>query len=70
MKGYSVFMSSLGAKIVQSSLFGTRNGLLGTGTIAQDQDNQIRTLVAFGQSKNMLVSADKLLSNNQSSIIN
>ena len=70
VKGYSVLMSSIGATIVQNALFGTRNSLLGTGVMAPEQNNQVRTLVALGQAKNMVVNANKLMKTNSTGIIN
>ncbi|MBR1460257.1 hypothetical protein IJ596_01295 [bacterium] len=63
-------MSTVGAQIVQSALFGTRNSLLGTGIMAPEQNNQVRTLVAFGQAKNALTKLNSVLSNSSTPIKN
>ena len=58
-------MSTVGAQIVQSALFGTRNSLLGTGIMAPEQNNQVRTLVAFGQAKNAIVKSNSIFNNSR-----
>ena len=63
-------MSTVGAQIVQSALFGTRNSLLGTGIMAPEQNNQVRTLVAFGQAKNALTKLNSVLSKSSTPIKN
>ena len=63
-------MSTVGAQIVQSALFGTRNSLLGTGIMAPEQNNQVRTLVAFGQAIYALTKLNSVLSNSSTPIKN
>ena len=63
-------MSTAGAQIVQSTLFGARNTFLGTGIMAPEQNNQVRTLVAFGQAKNALTKLNSVLSHSSTPIKN
>ncbi len=63
-------MSSVGAQVVQSLLFGTRNSLLGTGIMAPEQNNQVRTLVAAGQAKNALTKLNSVFGNSKGAVKN